>query len=210
MAEIKYQRLTRAAGRTALGPVSITRASLWLGEDHVLCVESGGYAESYKRFYFRDIQAITTRRTNTRSVWNWVYGVMSGLLFLIGLSLISSDNTAAGIVFFSLFVLCIVGLGVNTSLGPTCACQIRTAVQTELLPLPRIRNARKFLDRVRPLITAAQGQLTAEELATRIQESATPNPAAVPAATPVPAAAPTPEAAPQADEDLNAPPRIVS
>ena len=49
---------------------------------------------------------------------------------------------------------------VNLALGPACACQLRTAVQLEDLPsMVRLRRARKILDRLRPLITAAQGEI---------------------------------------------------
>ena len=47
-----YRRLTRS--RAGVGSYS----SLWLGADHVMQLSSTGYTESYRRFYFRDIQAI--------------------------------------------------------------------------------------------------------------------------------------------------------
>src|SRR5882724_2221817 len=33
-------------------------SSLWLGPDHLLVVEIAGITEKYRRFYFRDIQAV--------------------------------------------------------------------------------------------------------------------------------------------------------
>ena len=62
MAEKEYQRLTRARLRRAGFFTAVaTRSSLWLGKDHLLCIDSNGYGEDYKRFYFRDIQTITLR-----------------------------------------------------------------------------------------------------------------------------------------------------
>jgi hypothetical protein len=48
---------------------------------------------------------------------------------------------------------------------------LRTAVQIEELPsLNRIRRTRRVLDRVRPLIVAAQGPLAPEEISGRMSE----------------------------------------
>ena len=80
MAEKQYERLTRARRRQA-GFVAATyiRTSLWLGKDHLLCIDSNGYSETYKRFYFQDIQAVSIRLTQRRQVWNWVLGVPTAI-----------------------------------------------------------------------------------------------------------------------------------
>jgi hypothetical protein len=202
MAEQEYQRLTFATGRSAFGIISLSRASLWLGKDHLLCVETSGYSESYKRFYFRDIQAFSFRRTNARMVLSIVLAVMAALFLLIAFI---ADNTTVLVIFVSLTpLLCLVPLVINLILGPTCRCQVRTAVQTEDLPIRRIRGARRFLERVRPLISAAQGELTAEEIAVRMQEfeTSSSNPTAI--------ESPGSMAAPEVVDDPNAPPRIAS
>src|SRR5262249_39467939 len=41
----------------------IRGASLWLGPDHVLAVNSLRFREEYKRYYFRDIQALVVARS---------------------------------------------------------------------------------------------------------------------------------------------------
>ena len=53
MAEAEYQRLTRAHPRSGFAVAFAARSSLWLGKDHLLCIDSTGFSESYKRFYFR-------------------------------------------------------------------------------------------------------------------------------------------------------------
>jgi len=50
------------------------RVRLWLGDDHILRVESDGYRESYKRFRYQDIQFLTVRRTMDGKVMNAVLG----------------------------------------------------------------------------------------------------------------------------------------
>lgn len=174
MAERDYERLTRSGPRSAFEIIRIARASLWLGKDHVLCVETSGYSytESYKRFYFRDIQAIIIRKNSARMIRSFALGGLALLFLVIVLAVSSTDAPAFGTlaVFLSLATLSILGVIINSLLGPTCACQIRTAVQTESLPLIRTRRAQKFLERIRPLIAAAQGQLMAEEITARMRE----------------------------------------
>jgi hypothetical protein len=72
-------------------------------------------------------------------------------------------------VFFGFFTL------LNLWRGPTCVTHIKTAVQTEKLPpWNRLRGARKEMKRIRPLILQAQGELSAEELKSRLAGLAQP------------------------------------
>ncbi len=55
--------------------------TLWMGADHLLLVDRTGYTESYKRFYFADIQAIVVRRTSFSnydhgSDWKPCFGIL--------------------------------------------------------------------------------------------------------------------------------------
>ncbi|HEU5395566.1 MAG TPA: hypothetical protein VFV81_00265, partial [Verrucomicrobiae bacterium] len=159
MAEIHYQRLTRSRAREAIAVAFQSRSSLWLGPDHLLCVDANGYTENYKRFYFRDIQAIIVRQTQRRTVWNIVLGVLLTIC-LVGTStsLMPPANMVAAMIWGTFAVLFAVPLLINNLLGSTCACQLRTAVHMEKLPsLCRLRQTKKVLGRIRPLIAAAQG-----------------------------------------------------
>jgi len=181
----KYKRLTWQRGSNQFGVIAVSRYSLWLGDDHLLLIETTGYSEKYKRFFFRDIQAFTIRQTKGRMVWNLVWGALLTISSLIIWGAASDDPFAEGAIIAFSIVGAVFGipLVVNTLLGPMCAVEIRTAVQTEKLPsLCRLRKTRKVMNRVRPLITAAQGQLTGEEAAARMQEPA-PSPAAATAPT---------------------------
>ena len=174
MAETQYRRLTWPRRRKA-GFIAATyiRSSLWLGDDHLLVIDSNGYSETYKRFYFQDIQAIAIRLTRRRLIWNWVLGVPTAICLggwsydLVINRSIDLSGIVAGTVFTLLFGL---PLLFNNLLGPTCACTLRTAVQTEdLPPLCRLRKTRRILDHLRPLIVQAQGQLSPEEIPARLQ-----------------------------------------
>ena len=139
---------------------SVKQSRLWLGPDHLLLVDSTLVAQDLKRFYFRDLQAITVRKTHTGRTTNLVLVVLIALCGLWA-SLISDQAGR----FALCFVAAVPGvfLIINSVLGPTCDCQLQTAVQSERLPsLGRLRTARKVLALLRPHLELAQGTLTAE------------------------------------------------
>ena len=159
MAEIRYQRLTRARSRGGFAIAYQIRSSLWLGPDHLLGVDTAGYTENYKRFYFADIQAITIRETNRRSVWNGVLGVPAGIC-LVGFLVSATPplNLPASIIWGIFTALFLTPFLINNILGTTCVGQLRTGVQIEELPsLARVGQARRVLATIRPLIAGAQG-----------------------------------------------------
>jgi hypothetical protein len=163
--EVKYKRLTRARPRTRFSVVSAGNSSLWLGPDHLLCIDSTGFTENYKRFYFRDIQAVIVRKTDGYKYWGLAWGLLT--LFFAASAFLTSDSVGR-IVLLSIagfFALC---MFLNFALGPTSACHVQTAVQNEPLPsIVRLRKARKVLNLLRPLIVTAQGELAPQEIAAR-------------------------------------------
>jgi hypothetical protein len=190
MAHSAYQRLTRE--RTAWRwAIAVPRVSLWLGSDHLLFVEQYGYRETYKRFYFRDIQAITVMETTRRTVWNAVLGIPLTICAIgVVISALPARNIPALVIWAIPALLIAVLLVINNVRGRACICELRTAVQTEnLASLSRLKQTRKVLERVRPLIIAAQGQFTAEEVSVRMQAAAS-GIAAAPKPEPPPPTAP--------------------
>jgi hypothetical protein len=159
MATREYQRLAgwrRRRGKFFEG-ISM-RTSLWLGKDHVLSVDNNRVSETYKRFYFRDIQAITMCRTRRRDIWNLGLSLVS-LLFL-ALAINSEDARSFAEVMLG---ICVLGLVINNILGSACRTYIRTAVQVEELPpLNRVQRAEKIVARLRPLILESQKELVPE------------------------------------------------
>ena len=130
---------------------------MWLGDDHVLLVKSGTMNETYRRFFFADIQAITLRRTDFGKYLNGAFGFMFFVFALIALQV----SGAGGIALWCLAAPFLLMLVTNLAQGPTCATYIKTAVQNERIhALGRVRTANKFRDHVRPLISATQASLT--------------------------------------------------
>jgi hypothetical protein len=171
--EIHYQRLARARARGTFAVAFQSRASLWLGPDHLLSVDSSGYSETYKRFYFRDIQAVTMQESKRRTVWNVILAVPVVVSLAGLLTNLSSTpmNNAAAIVWLIFSVIFLVPL--------------RTAVQIEELPsLCRVRKTRRVLEKIRSLVIAAQGgELSAEAVSTRMRDWAVPSAGVSPAGT---------------------------
>lgn len=154
-------------GRRGSAIFSYARSRLWLGDDHLLAVDFTVASEEYRRFYFRDIEAVIIRRTSGRQVWNWILCLL--LLLSAGpfVALWWSEGEGGFLVASIILALFwLVFIVINSARGATCQTHLRTAVQQEQLPsLGRLPVARKVLARVQPLIVAAQGAATPEELA---------------------------------------------
>jgi hypothetical protein len=161
-----YQKLPGRGMRKSAFAVTATRCRLWLAQDHVLAIDKTVASEEYRRFYFRDIEAFIIRRTASRQIWNWVLLVL--ILITAGPFVLAWRSEGSGgflITAISVGAFWGIFLLVNTLRGPTCRTHIRTAVQTEELPsLGRLPVARKVLARLQPLIVAAQGAATPEEM----------------------------------------------
>jgi hypothetical protein len=142
--------------------------TLWMGDDHLLAVESNGYAEKYTRYYFKDIRAIIVRRTSARAVWNGVLAAALGVSLLPLLSFVVYGTYPPGALasICCAASLLLILLLVNTLRGPSCRCHILMPLGVRELPtLRRIRTARRTLDRLRPLIVQRQVMMTASDAA---------------------------------------------
>lgn len=147
------------------------KVRLWLGDDHLLVVDSDGYTEDYKRFYLKDIQGITIRRTVEGKFINFVL-VLPTILFLVLAA--SNRDMAPGLFFvaavFGFFLI------INVVRGATCEAQLFTAIQSEkLVSLNRLKTAQKVLHTLEPLIMAAQGELKPEEMQAAVPEGEKPD-----------------------------------
>jgi hypothetical protein len=154
-ARIQYRKLPGRRRGFVFG------SSVWLGPDHLLLVKSWRFREEYKRFYFRDIQAIVTAAAprfhfSTRSatlglLWLFV------LALSVGRSLQPLEWTAG------VLGLALIGAWVYLSGFQSCRCRIYTAVSSdELRSLYRLSTAARFLEKVAPLLAEAQGALSSE------------------------------------------------
>ena len=140
----------------------VGKHTLWQGKDHLLQIFCRMGVEDYKRFYFSDIQAIITRKTDVGKVQNAILGCFILLLAWPALVFdggwVISFAAAAGILLILLVI--------NLVRGPTCETRLMTAVQTEKMhSLSRLKNSVKVMDRLQPYIQNIQGVLTPEGMA---------------------------------------------
>jgi len=148
---------------------------LWLGDDHVLLVTSSGYSEEYRRFFFTDIQAVVIRATRT---WGWINLIFGAFLVMFAVFGLLASSPGGKLFLWTIAALSAVAVTINSMFGPSCTVHIRTAIaEHPLEPLGRVRSAQKVIARLRPLIHAAQGELTPEQLA---QVTASPATSAIP------------------------------
>ncbi len=141
---------------------------VWQGRDHLLAVDNRGFSEDYKRFYYKDIQALVMRKTAWGKIVNAIFGlVLSGFFF--GAYKFAESTPEAAWVMGGIAVLIVLLIAYNCWRGPTCTCHIKTAIQTEKLPsINRIKVFHKVMARVQPLIRDAQGTLDPQTMQSRI------------------------------------------
>ena len=130
----------------------LRKATLWLAGDHILSIDSHRFSEEYKRYYFKDIQAIivTTGSTAMGKAMGLIVAILLALLALSAWRLQSRDLAIAAGIFLIAFLI-------FKSRGPLCVCHLITAVSRDRLPsLNRLRTAEKVLRIIGPLIEQAQ------------------------------------------------------
>ncbi len=139
----------------------VRKASLWEGSDHVLSVAGNRFVESYRRFYYRDIEAIIVQKcARTGSLGAWI---LSCFLLLLACNWLSHGRWMAVALPAAIVLLLLVTYRAIVSFRFSCRCVIQTAVSREELPaLLRTWNVPPALERLRARIAEAQGALPAE------------------------------------------------
>jgi hypothetical protein len=141
--------------------------SLWHTDDHLLLVENNGITESYRRFYFKDIQAVVIQKTNFSRNFNYIAVSILFAAAIIYLSHVLGDGFPGSVLMVILFIS-LISLALNYFMGVTCICRIITPVQDEEIPsLKRLRNALKVKKVIDNACTALQGTLSEEDIMTR-------------------------------------------
>ncbi len=146
------------------------KCTLWLGEDHILAVDSNYYTENYKRFYFKDFQGLIVRETKRFSKLR-LYTSISVLLAL-ALLLFAIFNQHIGSAVFSGIALAglTISLGIHLKRGPTCVCHLMMPLAVHELPsICRLKYARQVLERILPLVQRVQGPISADEIKSKLE-----------------------------------------
>jgi hypothetical protein len=149
----------------------LTRNTLWLGDDHLLLVDSSRFSETYKRFYLGDIQSIVVRKAPRFVMpYYWVLLLLAALIAL----LVGWAPSRSVVFWTAVFLLAAVALYLYVaSMFQSCTCHLITRVnRVELTSLFRLRSAQEFVAILAPRIIAAQGELPPDwvERSTTIEE----------------------------------------
>ncbi len=146
--------------RKLSGPSSFSTQRLYAGSDHILAVD-GQYEEHYKRFFYKDIQALCISRTKLGAIFT---GVLFCFLATATLMVVTGDESwkIGGYILGTPVVILLI---IHLLRGPTCDCRVKTAVQFERLrTLNRLRKARRVVEKLTETIHEAQGEISREEL----------------------------------------------
>lgn len=161
--ETAYKRIPGRGRRRGKGEalaIISSYSKLYIAKDHLLCIDKRFCSETYKRFYFKDIQSLAYFKTN-----RWLFNLLAiGSIFILFLIIILLIDATELQIFMGGFALLVLILLIKEYfLGPTCRFFIKTAVQTEELPsLDRIRNVRKGRPIILSAIHAKQGSINSE------------------------------------------------
>jgi hypothetical protein len=138
----------------------LRKASLWEGIDHILSVKGTRFNEEYRRFYFRDIQAvIVENRPRWGSLGWWI--ILLILLFIASIAAAENDPHYSWVALLLLVLVLIVRL--HMVFSRSCRCSLQTAVSREELPSVLRRSAAEALiRRLETRIAMEQGNLPAE------------------------------------------------
>ena len=142
-------------------------SSIWLAVDHMLVCEDSLFIERYKRFYFKDIQALTVKKTDKSFIVDLVFFVLTMASFWFLAHAAKGWNIFWGIIAALFFF----NLVINIFKGQNCKVFVQTAVQEEELKgLDRVKKFEKFLKMIRPLIQSFQGEMDPQILETKYEE----------------------------------------
>ena len=137
--------------------------SLWQGPDHLLWVEGSIMHERYKRFYYKDIQAMIMAQSVRRTVFAVLWG---GLALLFGAVSLLSGTSAFPYVSTTFTLGFTLLFAINFLLGNSCDVYIQTAVQLERIStIVRVYKAEVVLDRIKPRVEHAQGVFHPQSIA---------------------------------------------
>ncbi|MFP4541538.1 MAG: hypothetical protein ACLFR7_07905 [Opitutales bacterium] len=148
--------LTQIAGGSLLRP-----EAQYLGE-HALLAVTGFYKQRYRRFAYRDIEALIIQPTSHQTAWT----VGLAIALVVGLLMLGLGSGGVVRVVGSIVsAASVVGLVVNLAMGPTCRTFLQSRVQRlRLGNVTRRTKAERLRAALWPRLEAVQGRVSAAEV----------------------------------------------
>ena len=152
---IKYKKLP-GIGRPSFSFLG-SHYRLYYHDDHLLYVHFTMGSETYRRLYFNEIDAIQISETST---YLNVTAITAVIMLIGGITtLLAAVGNGSGAVFVGILLLVLPGWALVDNLvrGKTCRTYAHTRIQKlEIQSMSRLRNARKIMNIIEPMILAAQ------------------------------------------------------
>ena len=140
--------------------ITTSRSGVFLDEKRIMLVTSDAIGERCRRLALEDLLGVSIIRTRTGRLGNIFFTLVAFLTLLAGVISMSPGHSAglimaaigaAILLFCTLF---------NASLGPTCRCYLRTAVQNAAVPsATRLKPARQLAAEVAAAVRVAQADV---------------------------------------------------
>lgn len=93
----KYTKLSKRCGSI------VSLAQLWAGKDHIMLVEESMVTQSYRRFYFKDIEGLLIK-LSSRHIWYLIsFLALAGILARIAES--TEGFETAGLMFLWILII---------------------------------------------------------------------------------------------------------
>jgi hypothetical protein len=135
----------------------VRKSSLWEGSDHFLLLRGTRFSEEYRRFYYRDIEALLVQKcARAGSIGWWVVNLIVCAVAIPTAFTSRFPIEITGAIAMLPVLLLLARLVI--ALRHSCRCVVQTAVSREELPsLYRVWTAKKALGRLRDKIAEVQG-----------------------------------------------------
>jgi hypothetical protein len=138
-------------------PNRLSRSQALVDDDSILIISHDWLTERICKLALRDIFGITIMPTRMGRIGNVLLAVAALSVLLIGLVSIETGDFAGLIAASVVASLLLLFALINTLLGPTCRCYLRTAVQNANVPsATRLKYAHKLAAKLTSAVRVAQ------------------------------------------------------
>lgn len=142
--------------------IKTSRSIVLLDDRHVTLIASDTLSENCHQLALNDILGITILRTRAGRLGNIVLGTLAFIAILLGAVSIDPSNYAGLIMGTVIVAIILLFLLINTALGPTCRCYLRTAVQNApVTATSRLKSARQLATQLTEAMRSAQAETLA-------------------------------------------------
>jgi len=140
-------------------PNRLSRSQALVDDDSILIISHDWLTERICKLALSDLFGITIMPTRMGRIGNVLLAVTALSVLLIGLVSIERGNYAGLIAASVVASLLLLFALINTALGPTCRCYLRTAVQNANVPsATRLKYAHKLAAKITTAVQVSQAQ----------------------------------------------------